>query len=73
MKQFQVPFFNLWPRLSDGVKAAVSLLLIFPWTLISKALVPDSYLGVAIVLVPDAAFLVAALVFVSNGLARNIK
>jgi hypothetical protein len=73
MKQFQIPFFNLWPRLSDGLKSAVSFLLIFPWTLISLKLVPDSYVGVAIVLVPDVVFLLAALVFLSNGLARNVK
>ena len=39
----------------------------------SEAVVPDTYLGVAIILIPDAIFLLAALVYVSNGLSRNLR
>ena len=68
-----IPFFNLWPRLSDAVKAGVSFLLIFLWTPVAMRFTPDTAVGVAIILCPDAVFLVAALVYLSNGLSRNIK
>ncbi len=68
-----IPFFTVWPRLSDAVKAVISFALIFLWTPVAKQLVPDTYLGVAIILIPDAIFLLAALVYVSNGLSRNLR
>lgn len=36
-----------------------------------KQLVPDSPLGAAIILAPDALFVLAALVYLSNGLSRG--
>ena len=36
-------------------------------------LTPDTPIGVAIILIPDAVFLLAALVYLSNGLSRNPK
>ena len=66
-----IPFFTVWPRLTDAVKAVVSFLLIFLWTPIGMRLTPDSPMGVAILLAPDALFLLAALVYLSNGLSRN--
>jgi hypothetical protein len=68
-----LPFFTVWPRLSHALKAVISFLLIFPWTLVAVRLVPDTPVGVAIILIPDAVFVVAALVYVSNGLSRNLK
>lgn len=68
-----IPFFGVWPRLSDSVKALLSFALIFVWSPIAVRLVPDSYVGVAIVLVPDGVFMLAALVYVSNGLSANLK
>jgi hypothetical protein len=69
-----IPFFNLWPRLSDAVKAAVSFALIFLWTPVAIQFAPDTTVGVvAIVLVPDAVFLLAALVYFSNGLSGNLN
>ncbi len=68
-----IPFFTLWPRLSDTAKAIGSFLLIFLWTPLARRFVPDSVVGVIIVLGPDAIFLLAALVFLSNGLSRNVK
>jgi hypothetical protein len=68
-----IPFFTVWPRLSDALKAVISFLLIFPWTLIVVRLVPDTPVGVAIILIPDAVFVLAALVYVSNGISRNLK
>ena len=69
---YNIPFFNVWPRLSDTVKAVVSFSLIFLWTPVAVRLVPDTYLGVAIILIPDGVFVLAALVFMSNGLSRNL-
>jgi hypothetical protein len=67
-----LPFLTVWPRLSDWVKAVVSGALIFLWTPIAVKLVPNASTGVAIVLlIPNAIFALAALVFVSNGLSRN--
>jgi hypothetical protein len=68
-----IPFFTFWPRLSDAVKAVVSFALIFLWTPIAKLLTPDTPIGVAIILIPDAIFMLAALVFVSNGVSRTLK
>jgi hypothetical protein len=68
-----IPFLTVWPRLPDAVKAVVSFLLIFLWTPIAMRLTPDTPIGVTLILVPDAVFLVAALVYVSNGLSRNLK
>jgi len=68
-----VPFLTVWPRLSDAVKAAVSFLLIFLWTPVAMRLTPDTPIGVALILASDAVFLLAALVYLSNGLSRNLK
>jgi hypothetical protein len=68
-----IPFFTFWPRLSDALKAIVSFALIFLWTPIAIRLTPDTPIGVAIILVPDGIFLLAALVYLSNGLSRNLK
>jgi|SRR6185437_10670628 hypothetical protein len=70
-KGVRIPFFGVWPRLSDSIKAGVSILLIFLWTPAAKLLVPDSVLGVILILAPDALFLLAALVYLSNGLSRS--
>lgn len=69
---YNIPFFSVWPRLSDAGKAVVSFSLIFLWTPVAMRLVPDTYLGVAIILIPDGVFILAALVFVSNGISRNL-
>jgi hypothetical protein len=68
-----IPFLTVWPRLSDAVKSAISFLLIFLWTPMAMRLTPDTPIGVAIILIPDAVFLLAALVYLSNGLSRNLK
>jgi hypothetical protein len=68
-----IPFFTVWPRLSDAVKSVISFLLIFLWTPMAMRLAPDTPIGVAIILVPDAVFLLATLVYLSNGLSRNLK
>jgi hypothetical protein len=68
-----IPFFTVWPRLSDAVKAVVSFLLIFLWTPMAMRLTPDTPIGVALILAPDAVFLLAALAYLSNGLSRNLK
>ena len=69
---YNIPFFSVWPRLSDTLKAVVSFSLIFFWSPIAIQLAPDTVPGViAIVLAPDALFLLAAVVFFSNGLSRN--
>ena len=68
----KIPFFDVWPRWSDALKAVASFGLIFLWTPLAMRFVPETYLGVAIVLVPDAFLLLAALVFVSNGISRNL-
>jgi|SRR5579863_3442899 len=69
---YNIPLFTVWPRLSDSVKAVVSFSLMFLWTPLAMRLVPDTYLGVAIILIPDGVFILAALVFVSNGISRNL-
>ena len=69
-KGIRIPFFGVWPSLADSTKAAMSFLLIFLWTPTAKQLVPDSTLGVVIILAPDALFLFAALVYLSNSLSR---
>jgi hypothetical protein len=68
-----IAFFTFWPRLSDAVKAIVSFALIFLWTPLAIRLTPDTPMGVTILLVPDAVFLLAALVYLSNGLSRTQK
>lgn len=68
-----VPFLNVWPRLSDSVKAGVSFGLIFVWTPIAMELTPDTLIGVIVMLVPDGVFALAALVYLSNGLSANLK
>lgn len=68
-----IPFLTVWPKLSDAVKSAVCFMLIFLWTPIGMRLTPDTPMGVAVLLIPDAFFLVAAFVFLSNGLSRNLK
>lgn len=70
-KGVRVPFFGVWPTLSDSIKAGVSFLLIFLWTPTAKLLVPDSVVGVILILAPDALFLLAALIYLSNGLSRS--
>ena len=67
-----LPFFTVWPRLSDAVKAAVCFMLIFLWTPVAMQITSDSLLGVAIILVPDGLFLIAALVYLSNGISRDL-
>lgn len=67
----KIPFFGIWPNLSDSVKAVTSFAAIFVWTPLAKQLVPDSPVGVTIILAPDALFLLAALVYLSNGLSRG--
>ena len=67
-----IPFFNVWPRFSDASKAITSFLLIFLWTPVAKQLVPDSVPGAVIILAPDAVFLLAAFVYLSNGIGRNL-
>lgn len=69
-KGIRIPFFNVWPELADSTKAATSFLLIFLWTPFAMKLVPDSTTGVVIIFAPDALFLFAALVYLSNGLSR---
>jgi hypothetical protein len=68
-----IPFFGVWPRLADSFKAAASFLLIFVWTPIAVQLTPDTPIGVAIILVPDAAFAVAALLYLSNSLSGRTQ
>ena len=68
-----LPFFGIWPRWSDLLKAIVSFLLIFVWTVIALRLTPDTPTGVAIILIPDAALTLAALVYLSNGLSARAK
>jgi hypothetical protein len=68
-----IPFLTVWLRLSYAVKAAVSFLLIFLWTPMAMRLTPDTPIGVALILAPDAVFLLAALVYLSNGLSRDLK
>jgi hypothetical protein len=68
-----VPFFGVWPRLSDSAKSALSFALVFVWTPFAMRLVPDTYVGAAIILVPDALLILAAFVYLSNGLSANIK
>lgn len=67
----KIPFFGVWPKLSDSVKAVTSFVAIFVWTPLAKQLVPDSLIGVIIILAPDALFALAALVYLSNGLSRG--
>jgi hypothetical protein len=68
-----IPFLDVWPRLSDMLKAATSFCLIFLWTPIALQLAPDTPVGVAIILGPDAVFLMAALIYVSNGVSKSLK
>ena len=70
-RSVRIPFFTVWPRLSDSVKAVVSFALIFLWTPTAMLLTPDTPVGVALILAPDAVFAVASLVFLSNGLSRS--
>jgi hypothetical protein len=68
-----IPFLGVWPRLSDLVKAGLSLCLILLWTPVAMQLTPDTPVGVAIILGPDAIFLLATLVYVSNSVSKNLK
>ncbi len=68
-----VPFFEVWPRLPDFVKAVGFFFLIFLWTPIAKQLVPETPIGAVVVLAPDAVFLMTALVCLSNGLSGSVK
>ncbi len=68
-----VPFLNVWPSLSDFAKAAVSFGLIFVWSPVAVRLVPDTNLGVAVVVGPDVLFVFFALLFLSNGLSKTAK
>ena len=68
-----IPFFTVWPRLADYVKAAISFALIFLWSPVAMQLTPDTSVGVTIILAPDAILLLAALVFLSNGLSKSAK
>jgi len=70
---FNVPFFEVWPKLPDLAKAIGFFLLIFLWTPLIKQLVPETPVGAVLVLGPDAGFLLAALAYLSNGLSRNLK
>lgn len=70
---FNVPFFEVWPTLPDLAKAVGFFLLIFLWTPLGKQLVPETPVGAVLVLGPDAVFLLTALVYLSNGLSRNVK
>lgn len=67
----RIPFFGVWPSLADSIKAIASFLAIFVWTPLAKQLVPDTPLGAIIILVPDALFVLAALVYLSNGLSKG--
>src|SRR6185437_12381413 len=58
----RIPFFGIWPGLADSVKALASFLAIFVWTPLARQLVPDTPVGAAIILAPDALFVLAALV-----------
>lgn len=40
---------------------------------LAKQLVPETAIGAVLVLGPDAVFLFTALVYVSNGLSRNVQ
>lgn len=62
-----------WLRLADFVKAVVSFALIFVWTPIGMALTPDTPVGVTLLLAPDAVFLLAALVYLSNSFSGSAK
>jgi hypothetical protein len=70
---YNVPFLNVWPKLSDIAKAAVAFGLIFIWSPIALKLVPDTDLGMLIVLAPDVIFVFFALLFISNGLSKSWK
>ena len=70
---YNLPFLNVWPKLPDFVKAAVSFGLIFIWSPLALKLVPDTNLGMSIVLAPDVLFIFFALLFISNGLSKNLK
>jgi hypothetical protein len=67
---FNVPFFEVRPRVTDLAKAACFFLLMFVWTALVKPLVPDSPLGAVLLLGPDALLLLASLICVSNSLSR---
>jgi hypothetical protein len=67
----KIPFFGIWPSLSDTVKSLISFVSIFLWTPLAKQLVPNTPVGATIVLAPDVLFLLAALVYLSNGLSRG--
>lgn len=72
-QDLNLPFFGTWPRLSDSIKAAVALSLIFVWTPIAIRLTPDTPVGVAVILIPDAVFALSALVYLSNSISRTGK
>lgn len=57
----------------DFVKAVVSFGLIFVWSPLALRLVPDTNLGVTIVVAPDVIFVFLALLFISNGLSKLPK
>lgn len=66
-----LPLFGVWPNLSDSIKAVASFAAIFVWTPLARQLVPDTIAGVVIVLAPDAVFVIAALIYLSNSLSRG--
>lgn len=65
--------FGVWLRLADFVKALVSFSLLFVWTPIGMVLTPDTPMGVTLLLAPDAVFLLAALVYLSNSFSGSAK
>jgi len=67
----RIPFFGVWPNLADSIKAIAFFLAIFVWTPLAKQLVPDTPLGAIIILAPDVLFVLAALVYLSNGLSKG--
>jgi hypothetical protein len=70
-KGSNIPFFGVWPDLSDSIKALASFALIFIWTPLALKLVPETVIGAIVILAPDALFALAALIYLSNGLSRG--
>ena len=65
--------FGVWLRLADFAKAVVSFSLIFVWTPVGMVLTPDTPMGVTLLLAPDAVFLLAALIYLSNSFSGSAK
>jgi hypothetical protein len=51
----------------------VSFGLIFLWSPMALKIVPDTNLGMVIVVAPDVLFVFFALLFLSNGLSKTAK